>query len=219
LLLILLFLPLQGKYIFMKKITLFIALQMIAFIGFSQEKVRIGLHGGLNVSSLAYKISGVSLGFGSQAGFFGGVDVTLPAAPDFVIQPELSFSQMGGKINLSNTTTNPIISKVVFTLNYLSLPVLFKYKIPNSGLGIYAGPQYSYLVKGYESVIAHVAVSAKDVINSSDFSGIIGAEYYLPKGFGISARYQAGFINIGKDVSSGESVKNNGFTFTLGYRY
>ena len=61
--------------------------------------------------------------------------------------------------------------------------------------------------------------SVKDAFKSSDFSGIFGLEYYLRQGFGLSARYQLGFVNIAKGANNGESLKNNGFTFTVGYRF
>jgi hypothetical protein len=212
----------------MKKFTLSGVMLMVAFIGFSQEKIQFGIHAGLNVSSMTIKSNGISFGLGSQAGITGGVDVSIPIAPDFFIQPELSFSQMGAKLNISGLIVDTISGAVNASdvVNYLSLPVLFKYKVPNTGLGIYIGPQFSYLLSATEKMTVNSggttesrSASAKDQYKSSEFSGVFGAEYYLPKGFGISARYQLGFANVAQELEPGQTLKHHGFTFTIGYRF
>lgn len=137
---------------------------------------------------------------------------------------------MGTKINSGDESGSVKISE---TLNNLAIPVLFKYKVTNTGLGIYIGPQYSYLLSAKGSGSISSADDTEDMetsgtgsntdsFNRSEFSGIFGLEYYFPCNFGISARYQAGFTNVAKkDPSddSNSSVKNHGFTFTVGYRF
>lgn len=208
---------------FMKKISMIICLLAISTALFAQEQVTWGIHAGVNVANVTEKGNGVSASWSSKVGFIGGIDVQLPIAPSFLIQPELNFSQLGAKINVSDGTD---YVKESITHNYLSVPILFKYKVQNTGLGIFAGPQYSYLLSAKGSGSTSVDVdesdlngSSTDGYNRSEFSGVFGAEYYFPCNFGISARYQVGFTNIAKDAEDGTSVKNHGFTFTVGYRF
>ncbi|ANI88350.1 hypothetical protein A9P82_02955 [Arachidicoccus ginsenosidimutans] len=208
----------------MKKIYLFLGLLTITTIAFSQtsRKITYGIHAGVNLAKMTDKDQGISTTTSSKAGFIGGVDVEFHISPAFSIQPELNFSQMGGKIGYDTLSTT-LDEK--FTLDYLSLPILAKYTIPNSGFSIYAGPQVSYLLHSSVSVSSEQgegsqSASASSLYQKGDFSGIAGVEYYLPQGFGISARYQFGFINTWKTVEdASETVKNHGFTFTVGYRF
>jgi hypothetical protein len=203
----------------MKKIALLSAMLLATFIGFSQEKIQFGIHAGVNIASMTDKSSGVSSTISSKAGINAGVDVSIPVSPEFVVQPELSYSQMGGKVSAAASGASADVS---LNLNYLSLPVLFKYKVPNSGLGIYIGPQFGYLMSASGSASLNGqsgSISVKDQFKSSDVSGVFGAEYYFAQGFGISARYQLGFVNVSQAASSGETVNNHGFAFTIGYRF
>lgn len=104
-------------------------------------------------------------------------------------------------------------------LNYLTLPVLAKYSFEDAGFGAYLGPQIGYLLSA-KGIFEGDSEDLKEDLKSTDISGIIGVEYFLPAGIGISARYQLGLSNIAKDADEGEgSIKNNALTFTLGYRF
>lgn len=102
--------------------------------------------------------------------------------------------------------------------NYLTLPVLVKYAFEDAGFGAYLGPQIGYLltVKIEEGGVTE---NIKEDTKSTDFSGIIGVEYFLPMGIGLSARYQLGLTNIAKDTEGEGSIKNKALTFTIGYRF
>ncbi len=117
---------------------------LIAAYSFSQEAKRItwGIHAGVNLSNISDKENGMKADYKSMAGFIGGLDVELPISDYITIQPELNFSQLGAKQNID--TLGNITAKL--KENYLSLPVLVKFTVPNTGLGIYVGPQYSYLL-------------------------------------------------------------------------
>lgn len=188
---------------------------------FAQEKITWGVHAGINIANITDKDPGQNTSSSSKVGFTGGIDVQLPVASSFTIQPELNFSQLGAKqdMDVSGTTVTTKLHE-----NYLTLPVLLKYKVAATGLGIYVGPQIGYLLsaKGSgESSGTTVSQKMTDYYNRSDFAGIFGAEYYFPCNFGISARYQLGFTNIIKKdyADNGETVKNHAFTITVGYRF
>ena len=217
----------------MKKICLLLGLLSITTFAFSQDTtyytpqrrhkpkaerpITFGVHAGVNVSATAVKSDGNSVSESYKVGFSGGVDVEFPVSPSFAIQPELNFSQMGGKDNDEGETFK-------ISSNYLALPVLVKYTVPRSGFSVYIGPQIACLLHASMSE-ANVSVAATDYFNKPDFSGVFCVEYYFPCRFGISARYQVGFTNIAKNTADeniwgdNTSLKNNCFTVTLGYRF
>ena len=226
----------------MKKSGLLISMLAIAVLGFSQEKkVRFGIHGGANIANINSKITYSNYGtsytsklpFSYITGFIGGVHAEIYLSNNFYLQPELSYSQLGAKNESLNPDTTASSGKleVKSILHYMVLPILIKYKLPETGASIFIGPQYGYLV-GVTNKINSSKINEKDKSNyKSDISGIFGAEYYFPTGLGISARYQLGITNIQRpeyvDVSNlpqgivakSISVRNTAFTFTIGYRF
>jgi hypothetical protein len=211
----------------MKKILLLAALLMPAVFSFAQG-VKVGVHAGANFSNLSVSLSNLNIKGDTKAGLLAGVSVEIPLGSTVYLQPELSFSQLGAKYTLlygsiasqfpgAQDSTNWTLKS---TLNYLSLPVLVKFKIPYTGLGLYLGPQYSYLVganDSFKSKLDKHELNAKDDYKSSDFSGVIGAEYYFSIGVGLSARYQFGLSSI--QDAGGATLKNRSFTITAGFRF
>lgn len=219
----------------MKKV-LVIALSFVTTVSFAQirkgntiiEKTRIGLFGGLSLSNQTTSDSyGNAYSDMTKAGGIAGISVIAPISYGWYFQPELTYSNMGttyydSQIYDGNKNLN---------LNYLSVPLLFKYSEPFTGLGLFFGPQYGYLLNANiaptGSFKSHYAKA--DVTSDwkrSDLSGIVGLEYYFPNDgtpgpkFGFSARFQLGFLNVNNGgVSNGTTVTNNGFFITAGVRF
>ena len=199
----------------MKKIKIFLLslTVLVAAQSFGQNEevrgVRFGVKAGINIADLTIKPAVPENSTSSLIGVTGGVFATIPGGAGFAVQPEINYSGMGAKEGTSN-------SKLM--LNYLSIPVLAKYSFESAGFAAYLGPQFSYLLSA-KAKTSGVSVDAKDRIKSKDIGGVIGIEYFLPAGVGLSARYQLGFSNISKETTGGESVKNKAITFTVGYRF
>ena len=200
----------------MKKITAFLfGLALLSGAqSFAQEEtttpgVRFGLKAGINIANLSIKPNDAENQASSLISITGGVFATIPGGPGFAVQPELNYSGLGAKEKSSG-------GKVL--LNYLTLPVLLKYSFESSGFGAYLGPQIGYLLSA-KAKVGGLSIDAKDQIKKTDVAGIIGVEYFLPVGVGLSARYQLGFTNIAKETAAGESEKNKAITFTIGYRF
>lgn len=210
----------------------------LCFQGFlkaqTQDDIRFGLHAGPNISNFAEKISyqdGSSLSGHEKAkvGFTGGVDASISLGHNWYLQPELNFSQMGIKSSGNSGDNNNYNTKM--GLNYLNLPILAKYVIEGTGLGIYAGPQYGYLLSAKASLMNGnntASASATNYFYRSDFSLLSGLEYYLPNGLGLSVRSYLGLSNtlkdpsiMGADLSQAKSVsiKNRSVAITIGYRF
>ena len=178
--------------------------------------VAFGIKAGLNVANVTIKSDGLTVSPSSLLGATGGLFVNIPVGTGgFGIQPEFLYSMMGYKISSTATGGN---GDITTNLNYLSIPVLAKYNIDKPGFAVYAGPQIGILMSA-KNKSGSVSEDIKDELKSTDVSAVFGLEYALEMGINFSTRYQIGLNNIAKVAASGESIKNNAFTFTIGYQF
>jgi hypothetical protein len=116
----------NQKHVFMKTIlsvTLLLSLTVLAKA--QSADTHFGLKAGLNISSLDVK-DGVD--FDSKAGFHIGGLAHVHLSPHFGIQPEIVYSEQGGKDGEDK-----------WKINYLNVPVLFQY-MTGSGFRLQTGP-------------------------------------------------------------------------------
>ncbi len=179
----------------------------------AQETGTFGVSAGINVANMSIKSQGVSVSLTSLVGFKGFVFYDLPLGGSFSLENELGYDGMGAKLNdpTSGTTYTE-------ALNYLTLAILPKYNIPETGLSLYLGPSLGYLLSAKSSGGGQSA-SDTDSYNSIDVFGQVGASYFLPMGFGLSARYMFGLTNIAKDPQGDETAHNSAFSITLAYKF
>lgn len=170
-----------------------------------------GVKAGINIANIAIKTNDATVSQNSLVGLNAGVFATIPVALGFAIQPELLYSGLGTKASAEG-------DNVQIKLDYITLPVLAKYKVIGTGLGIYIGPQVGYLVSS-KVKSGGISVDVDDSFKKADFSGIGGVDYALPFGLSLSARYQLGLVNIAKEASGDESAKNNAFTLSVGFSF
>lgn len=203
----------------MKKVLFSILLSLPVIIASAQSGGRtfgLGVNAGLSLFNLS------NFEGSSKAGFTGGISATFPVSSNFYIQPEVNYQQQGSK-SKENFSSEEYTSndKEKLTLGYINVPVLAKYKFPTTRLSVYVGPQAGFLVSAKDH-LESVSVDVKDYFKKFDFSGVYGLEYYFPlntsSSITVNARYQTGFTNVVKE-SEDVSVKNHGFTFTVGYRF
>jgi hypothetical protein len=165
----------------MKKVSLFIliAISMSAY-GFSQDTVRIkyGLFAGANVSQIHTTVPGSGSAYSAnKVGLNFGILVEVPFSSYFAIQPELSFSQLGWNVTERLYLDSLTLNNPKYNLNYISLPILIKFKVAptvknGNGLALYAGPQVGYLAgANLTADNASGSQSIKDGFGSFDFSG------------------------------------------------
>jgi hypothetical protein len=221
-----------------KRINLFAALLLMATAGYSQiirndgmivERTKIGIQGGLVVSNQTVSQDGSFDATDSKTSFTAGINLEIPLRYGLYLQPEINYSQMGGKgyVDFPTTTSGTTTSVYgTFNYNYIQVPILIKYKPLFSGFGVFLGPQYSYLLsaKGVHFNDGGPDVDFKPETYSSELSVLFGMEYYFPSQndgtqFGLSARYQAGITNISNLPGSYQSIHNNGFYLTIGVRF
>jgi len=181
------------------------------------DRSYFGLKAGVNVSTNNYDPDPASFNINTKTGFAGGVFYNFGLGKVFSIQPELLISSMGSKSKM-NITPN---TEGTLKLNYLSVPVLFKVS-PTWRLGLFAGPQFDFLMNAKTSVGAVEDQDIKNKMKSSDFLGTVGAEFWFTRNIGIYGRYMGGFNNIAEDdfATANTEVKNSGWQFglTIGFR-
>ncbi|MBL7857497.1 MAG: PorT family protein [Cyclobacteriaceae bacterium] len=129
--------------------------------------------------------------YGYKIGFILGAAVEFPIVGDkLFLQPELLFHQKGWE----ETTDYFGLYESSYTLNYLELPVLFKYKLGNFYLN--AGPSIAFGIGGkYKESYSYQGFS-------EDYDGKIkfgdepdfyeGDDYYIDNGLDFGAQFGAG---------------------------
>lgn len=177
------------------------------------EKVTFGFGVGVNIAAVSLHSPSGSVSPNSMVGFRACESINVPLGKNFSLQPELAFDWMGWQYEDNNSGGQQ--ANIEINLPYLMLAVLPKYQFKNSGFAVYAGPSYGLLlaatVKGWDGEFHE----DKRDYSVGDFGGIVGAEYYLPMGLGISVRYKAGFSNIINHPEPGESMHTSAFSITI----
>ncbi len=214
----------------MKTIKISFLLALVTMVATSvQAQVSFGIRGGVNFSNINGKdASDDKLENKLIPGFNAGVNVEIPVADEFFVQPGLLFSTKGTKWDGSGN--------VKTTLGYLELPVNFLYK-PDLGAGkmlLGVGPYVAYGVSGdvsgkkiqklptyYTSTYTHDLEwgSEMNQLKALDYGAYVGFGYQLQMGLQIRTIYGlsfANFSNIPNTVASPGSVFNLSVGYVLG---
>ncbi len=181
---------------------------------------KIGIRAGVNVSdwsgdAVQSVMDVASFANGAvtkemKPGFHVGMYATLPISAGFAIEPGISYSEKGAK--LQGTVPFPALdflnARVTATsrMAYIDVPVLAKaYLTP--GFYLYAGPQVSFLVSNKARVEAGALgfsaykqdFDVKDQFRTVDFGVVGGLGYQFDSGFGLSAGYDYGLSSLDKN--------------------
>ncbi|MBO9584275.1 MAG: PorT family protein [Flavobacterium sp.] len=208
-----------------KSILIFCALFSGATILAQSEKVKLGVKGGVNISSLTFDES--ELNSSAKYGFTAGLMAEIPLAKKLSIQPEILYSQQGVKMTFSDPEVTNSNYRSTISLNYLNIPVMLKYYVAN-GLSLQAGPQIGILLKannksqdnflGYEN---HENYNLSEYSNGVDTSINLGLGYQFKNKFYADARYNISYSNVFKDPNDTyiihNDMKNRVFQITVGY--
>ena len=204
----------------------------------AQDPARItfGIRAGVNFQNFNGKDSdGDKLENDMIVGFHAGINVELPIAPDFVLQPGLLFSTKGTEITEELGTAKIAVSYIELPVNFIFKPVL-----GNGRLLLGFGPYVAYGIGGTaESSIAGIDFE-QDIKFENDLSAsqFLDDDFYLRPfdvganllagyefAFGISFQLNAqlGLLKVNPDYDGNSdddtSVKNTGFGFSVGYRF
>lgn len=190
----------------MKTQVILIALLFLFFTShsaFTQTHARIGIKGGTNFSTFAGDVDDVTL----RTSFHAGVFIAVPSAKNLMIQPELLFSSQGTKYEGSNDVT---------TLNYLSMPIMFKL-FPTDGFSIEAGPQFSYLLSS-ETDYGLLDVDNTNTLKNYDVSAALGVGYQANDVL-FNVRYYLGLTDLSENSNDNERFANRTIQVSLGFMF
>ena len=129
--------------------------------------------------------------FDTKIGSHGGAFLTYQMSPTFSIQPEFMFSVKGA-------STGGLFTVFNWSLNYIEIPVLFKYHLSDKKAvkpAIYAGPSWSYLTSSELKVIFVDPIDVTEGMKRTDIGFIFGGGFDY-KHFVFDIRYTIGVTNI-----------------------
>lgn len=147
-----------------------------------------------------------------------GAFLDIPFTKTWGMQVGLNYAALGSKITgyYFNIT---YAAKQTLKYNYVTIPLVAKYNIGQSGVTVLAGPQFGILVSAKRIDGSDNKTDVKSDLKSNDISALGGVEYKLPlnhfsPAVKIGASYQAGLTNIIKTLSDNSNNKmyNNAFS-------
>ncbi|MFN7821979.1 MAG: porin family protein [Bacteroidota bacterium] len=153
---------------------------------------RLGVKLGGNMNQFEGQSFNNGFKFAYHAGAFAEIDFSKKLG----IQPEVIWNQLGGVPSNINNVYNTAINNLfninnVYTLNYLSIPILLRYNMFGGFLTLNAGPQFGILLQQDKSLLQN----GKEAFKSGDFSMVAGAQMNILM-LRVYARYNIGLTNI-----------------------
>lgn len=190
----------------------------------AQSRVRAGLKGGLNASSLFYDSQGVS-NKSERIGFHLGVFAQAPLGEFLAIQPELLYMTKGASADYNvNFLGLNASGNNTFRLNYAELPVLATFKLGQS-VELQAGPYVAYLLNSDINSNGDFGNGTsginRDNFNKVDYGVAGGLNVFLGKAL-IGLRYEQGLQRIANsgaartllgNAKNGVGLVSVGFSF------
>lgn len=188
----------------MKKIIMVcLAILPISFV--IAQKPYYGIKAGVNSSNIVLN-SGKNYDY--KIGFNAGLLLHVHASKTIALQPELNYSEQGGKNNVSGVTD-------VVKLKYIQIPILVQYMF-GPGYRFQAGPQFSYLA-GASHEFGQIKNDVKSSFKNTDVSLSLGAGLLTHSQIGIDVRYNIGLTNISN--ATAPTQRNNVGQLTVFYMF
>lgn len=209
----------------MRKLLLTAAVAVFGLSNINAQEISFGAKAGVNLANLSGDIEDNKM----LTGFHVGGVAEYMFDDEMGLQVELLYSTQGTKSSYSESETIGGVTykydgEVKSKLDYINIPVLFKYYV-SEGLSLEAGPQVGFLLSAkneYKETETIDGVSTsesetddlKEYVNSLDFGLNIGLGYKMESGLNFGARYNLGLANINKD-DDGDDEKLNHSVFQL----
>ncbi len=220
----------------MKKLILLLFAASSITTTFAQKKeetrspLRFGLKAGANISHLK-----VSDNYGAQSssnsfgiGAFGGglLEISGPAGSKFKGQVEALFNLHNFRNSYSSAGFE---NKHKTSLAQISVPIVLKYFVIPS-LSINAGPSVNFNIAGKDKYEERVVSSgivrdletdykSPNVMQTVQIGALVGATYYIYKGFFVDARYNYYFGSMLKDMTPDYTFATSAFQVGVGYKF
>lgn len=184
--------------------------------------VKFGLKAGLNIANM--NMSGdFAPDTKAVPNLHIGAFVEVPISEKWSFQPELIYSMQGSKFDMLYVEGTDIYNtENTFKLNYLNIPLMFKYN--ENKLFFEAGPQIGILtsaklktsVEGFGSGSQDV----KELFKTIDLGLGFGIGYNFSEQVGVNLRYNFGLTNIAEtEDGDNTKIKNSVFALSLAYKF
>jgi hypothetical protein len=170
----------------------------------------LGLKAGASLSSLVGPDAAFKENF---FGFHTGIFANLSLSNHIAFQPELLYSQKGGRPQIRNN------DDVALRLHYVDVPLALHVNV--GGLFFEAGPQVGFLA-GARLKVNNTYTDVKESYNTVDAGYLAGLGYQRKSGLGVGLRYNGGITNIKKEATVGsityqDRARNSVFQLYLTY--
>ncbi|WP_179367586.1 porin family protein [Winogradskyella forsetii] len=171
----------------MKRIILSLSLVIATTTEFSQVKFSLGVRLGANYSQIT------NSELDAKTGLYAGLFTDFRFTSFYALQPEVTYSNQGGKSNTDGIGE--------LDIHYVSIGVANKFYIfKDSGLHFIVGPSID--VNFEANVISLINDDGELEITPFDVTLFGGIGYEFPFGLSVEARYKHGFFDL--DAASGE---------------
>lgn len=193
----------------MKKVILVIVFFTFSAASFAQSKVSPGIRLGINSSNIS------NTNLEDKIGLNGAVFADIRFTDFYALQPEIAFSNQGGKSSFNGEDLN---------VNYISIAAVSKFfVIPKRGLHFIAGPSVDI---DFDNNFINIVNETNDSdVTPIDLSLFFGIGYEFPFGLIVEARYKQGLINIDLfddffvDYEEENPSLNNVFQVGIAYKF
>ena len=175
----------------------------------AQTTTTFGIGAGINIANVYNNNNDGYYSTSDKIGFKGYAFADMKFTKYFSVETDLGYDGMGYKINVADESTS---------LNYLTISILPKIHIKQTGIAFFGGPSVGFLLN---SVFKRDGVQVSDYqeYNSVDVFAVLGMEYFSPVGLGISLRLVPGLTDIGKNTMGGGTIHNAAIGITLAYKF
>lgn len=228
---------------------LFACCLLALFASLSAQSGAFGLRLGASYFQQRAQLDPITVDLDHRIGLSGGVYYQAELTPYLVLQPELAFTQRGGKfvsedgftsIESGPGGTTTLVTDIVQRIryNYLEAPLLVKGQYGNDRLTGYlqAGPSFGYLLSANEQLEAgneiedfDVAFGEDDGINRFETALVLGGGVVLPLGeqqLLLDVRYVSSLSNLTDaeedQMAFGDGaakLTNRGWQLSVGYQW
>lgn len=167
----------------MKNLILFFALVCVVNLSFSQSEKGIGFRAGANISTLT------NSELEAKTNLYLGLFYQVRFSELYALQPELGYSNQGGKTNDNHTVY----------IEYITLGATNKFFLaPAQGLYLSITPGFDIDI---DDTFFNISNSDDDLFDGNDatfidFSLSFGLGFELKNGLSFDARYKQGFIDV-----------------------
>lgn len=160
-------------------------------------------------------------------GFFVGAYTNIPLADNLSLEPGVYYSmkgyEMDGELNIKGLAFLGANAKAVLQSQYIDVPVLLKVNF--GGLGIFAGPQVSYLTHSDLKITGKVlginllnkTMDATSQLNRWDAGITGGISYQFNNGINLMASYDYGLTKA--DANQNVNAYTRGIKLGIGVNF